>query len=51
MMNKLNHFNLIFCIPDCVPEGGRIATGAIAGLFTWTRAMADFFMLINVLCY
>ncbi len=32
-----------FRVPDYTPEGAKIAAGAIAGLLTWTRAMADFF--------
>jgi dynein heavy chain len=32
-----------FRVPDYTPEGAKIAAGAIAGLLTWTRSMADFF--------
>jgi dynein heavy chain len=32
-----------FHVPDYTTEGAKIAAGAIAGLLTWTRAMADFF--------
>ncbi|CAF4402891.1 unnamed protein product [Rotaria socialis] len=32
-----------FRVPDYTPEGARVAAGAIAGLLTWTRAMAEFF--------
>ncbi|CAF3729197.1 unnamed protein product [Adineta steineri] len=32
-----------FRVPDYTPEGAKVAAGAIAGLLTWTRAMADFF--------
>ena len=29
--------------PDYTPEGAKTAAGAIGGLLTWTRSMADFF--------
>ncbi|UJR23298.1 hypothetical protein I4U23_026313 [Adineta vaga] len=32
-----------FRVPDYTPEGAKVAAGAIAGLLTWTRSMADFF--------
>ncbi|CAF0729412.1 unnamed protein product, partial [Didymodactylos carnosus] len=32
-----------FRAPDYTKEGAKIAAGSIAGLLTWTRAMADFF--------
>ena len=32
-----------FRFPDYTYEGAKVAAGAIAGLLTWTRAMADFF--------
>ncbi|CAF0809445.1 unnamed protein product [Rotaria sordida] len=32
-----------FRVPDYTPDGAKVAAGAIAGLLTWTRAMADFF--------
>ncbi|CAF4112437.1 unnamed protein product [Rotaria socialis] len=32
-----------FRVPDYTFEGAKVAAGAIAGLLTWTRAMADFF--------
>ena len=32
-----------FRVPDYTYEGAKVAAGAIAGLLTWTRAMADFF--------
>ncbi|CAF3405686.1 unnamed protein product [Rotaria sp. Silwood1] len=32
-----------FRVSDYTPDGARVAAGAIAGLLTWTRAMADFF--------
>jgi len=32
-----------FRVSDYTPEGAKTAAGAIAGLLTWTRAMADFF--------